>query len=64
MTAGNTVKLIASVNITIASSVLFLRRYEATKHPREPPANGATQQCEKAPVTTGAHRYQAWKPPT
>jgi hypothetical protein len=29
MTAGNTVKLIASVNITIASSVLFLRRYEA-----------------------------------
>jgi hypothetical protein len=29
MTAGNTVKLIASVNITIASSMLFLRRYEA-----------------------------------
>jgi hypothetical protein len=26
MTAGNTVKLIASVNITIASSMLFLRR--------------------------------------
>jgi hypothetical protein len=62
MTVGNTVKLIASVNITIASSVLFPRRYEAAMHASRAAGewrNAAPQQCEKAPAATGAHRYQA-----